>query len=420
MIKKFRFKGTARKKVFAYIDYLNKSDFSVSKPVLDIIEDVRKNGDNALRKYALKFDGADIQDIRVPREAFKKAAGAVEKSLWPAIKTAAKNITGFHRMQKNNISGYVFRNTGYKITQKYVPLDSAGIYVPGGQSPLFSTVLMAVIPAIVAGVKKIVIVSPPRSRGEINPYILATAEMLGITEAYRAGGAQAIAALAYGTQSVPAVNKAAGPGNIYSTMAKKHLFGIIGIDSINGPSEITVVADDTADPDFIACDLCAQAEHVNGHSLLVTPSQRLALAVEKAVKKQGKKIKINAAIIVTKNIEEAAEIVNYKAPEHLTAAVKNPGAFIKRITNAPAIFSGNMSPVAFGDYMAGANHILPTNGTARHFSGLSVLDFMKHTHVVEAGRAAMKKFGEQAAKMADAEGLYYHGESIRIRSRKKR
>ncbi|MGD0566260.1 MAG: histidinol dehydrogenase, partial [Candidatus Goldiibacteriota bacterium] len=282
---------------------------------------------------------------------------------------------------------------------------------PGGQAPLFSTVLMAGIPARVAGVKRIVVISPPRFNGDVNPYILVAADMLGITELYRIGGAQAVAALALGTKTIQKVDKIVGPGNIYSTSAKKQLFGRIGIESINGPSEVTIVADDTANPEFVKYDLLAQAEHVNGHALLITNSKKfLAIMGEKL-----KDIKYDITAVLTSNLDEAAKLVNYKAPEHLTVALKKSAEFISRVRNCPAIFEGNYTPVAFGDYMAGSNHILPTNGTARFFSGLSVLDFLKHTHIVKASREAMDKFGPDAETLAEIETLLNHKKSIMAR-----
>lgn len=418
MFRKFVYKKSSEEKIKKYIDWMNKTDLSVTPAIAAVIEDVRSHGDAAVMKYTKKFDNAAPDGLKVPHTAVKKAYTQVDAGLIPSLRSAIANITKFHALQRKNIRDFVFRNTGYKITQKYLPVESAGIYIPGGQSPLFSTVLMAGIPAVIAGVKRICIVSPPRSGGEVNPYVLVAADMIGISEIYRAGGAQAVAALAYGTKTIPKVDKITGPGNIYSTMAKKYVFGAAGIDALNGPSEITIIADSSANPDFIAHDLLAQAEHVNGHSLLITDSAALSAKTEKAIKAIGKNTKVNVAVIITGSMDEAVNLANYKAPEHLSVMAKNAAKIIKKIKNAPAIFSGNYAPVAFGDYIAGANHILPTNGTARFFSGLSVLDYLKHTHIVEGTPAGIKKFGPAAEKMALVEMLENHSGSIAARRKK--
>ncbi|PKL91004.1 MAG: histidinol dehydrogenase [Candidatus Goldiibacteriota bacterium HGW-Goldbacteria-1] len=417
MIKRFAYTKRNSNEIKEYLKKIDAFSAKVPDSVLEIIDDVRKNGDAALFDYAQKFDKAKIKSLKVKGSDIKKAYTLIDKSLIKAIRVAAKNISDFHRLQKENIKGYTYKNEGYTIEQKYLPLDSAGIYIPGGQAPLFSTVLMAGIPAITAGVKRICIVSPPRYNSEVNPYVLVAADIIGIKEIYRAGGAQAVAALAYGTKSITKVNKVVGPGNIYSTGAKKELFGTIGIDSINGPSEVTVIADETADPQFILFDLLAQAEHVNGHSVLITTSRKLADFIETGLKKESK-LNITAVIITVKSLAQAAGIANEKGPEHLTVITKKDNAVIDGITNAPAIFAGNYSPVAFGDYMAGANHILPTNGTSKFFSGLSVLDFMKHTHIVRCTKKAIEKFGPLAEQMAETETLLNHKRSIEIRRKK--
>ncbi len=419
MVKTLIMNNKNRDNILKYIDGINKTGFDVPPAIISVIEDVRAHGDKAVRKYTKKFDKASPKDLKVPATAIKKAYSLIDRSIIPPIRAAISNITKFHALQRKNIKDYVFRNRGYKITQKYMPVESAGIYIPGGQAPLFSTVLMAGIPAKIAGVKNISIVSPPRSKGEVNPYVLIAADLIGIKDIYRAGGAQAIAALAYGTKSIPKVDKVVGPGNIYSTLAKKHVFGTVGIDALNGPSEITIIADDSANADFIACDLLAQAEHVNGYSLLITDSLKLAGRAEKSLKNMGKKVKINVTMIVTGSIRDAAKLADYKAPEHLSVMTRNPANVIKMIKNAPAIFSGNYTPVAFGDYIAGASHILPTNGTARFFSALSVLDFLKHTHIVECTPAGIKKFGPAAEKLALTEMLDNHRTSIAARRSKK-
>jgi histidinol dehydrogenase len=411
MYRKVLFTPQNKKKVYSIIDRMNHIDAKVPESVVSIVDDVEKNGDRAVRKYTKMFDKVTVNKLRVSPEDIKKAYLSVDERLFRSLNTAAGNIGRFHIMQKNNLKGYTFRNTGYKITQKYLPLDSVGIYIPGGQAPLVSTVLMAGIPAIIAGVKRIVLISPPRCAGEINPYVLVAADLIGIKEIYRVGGAQGIAALAFGTKTMPKVDKIVGPGNIYSTMAKKYLFGKVGIDSINGPSEITVIADSSANVQYICYDLMAQAEHINGHAMLITNSAAVADKAGEILR--GVDYDITA--IVVKNMKEAVELTNYKAPEHLLVCVKDPEKIVNAVTNAPAIFVGNYSPVAFGDYMAGSNHILPTNGTAKFFSGLSVFDFLKHTHIVEGSRQAMEKFGPQAEMLAEIETLDAHKRSMSAR-----
>ncbi len=415
MIIKLNYNNRLRDYVIRQIDAINKVELKVSDDVIKIINDVRKNKDKALIKYEKKFDGVDIKVLKVNSDAIKKAYKIIDKNILPSMKIAIKNIEKYHKLQKLNLKNFVFRNTGYKISHKYIPLDSVGIYIPGGQAPLFSTVFMACLPARIAGVKNIVLVSPPKYNGEINPYILVAADMAGVTNIYRVGGAQAIAALSCGTETIPKVDKVIGPGNIYSTMAKKYLFGIIGIDAINGPSEITIIADESANADFIFYDLLAQAEHINGHSLLITTSKKLSVIIEKKLKENFKKSKLNIMIIDVKNIQDAIDITNYKAPEHLVIMTEKPEDVLSKIKNGPAIFIGNNTPVAFGDYIAGANHILPTNGTARFFSALSVLDFLKHTHSVQCTKKAIAKFGPYAEEMAKKEQLYNHAKSIEIR-----
>lgn len=413
MFLKLIYNAANEKKVLACIDKMNALDMEIAPSIVSIIKDVEKNGDSAVNKYTKLYDDTSISELRVPAKVIKAAYSKVDRRLFKSISKAIKNIEKFHVMQRKNIKDYVFKNIGYTIRQKYLPLDSAGIYIPGGQAPLFSTLLMAGIPAKIAGVKRTVVVSPPRYDGDVGPYILVAADMIGIDEIYRAGGAQGIAALGCGTESIKKVDKIVGPGNIYSTMAKKYLFGKTGIDSLNGPSEITIIADKTANYMFITYDLLAQAEHVNGHSLLITDSVLLAGKVEAELKKSA--MKYDITLIIVKNMNEAVKLANYKAPEHLTVAAKNSGEIIKNITNAPAIFEGNYTPVAFGDYMAGANHILPTNGTARFFSGLSVLDFLKHTHIVKCTKKGIEKFGREAETLAEIETLVQHQQSIKAR-----
>jgi len=415
MIKILNYDNKNKKYILNYINMINKTEISVPQNIIKIINDVKKNKDRAIKKYEKQFDNVELKELKVPVSKIREAYDLIDKNVLLSMRIAMKNIEKYHKLQKKNIRNFIFKNFGYTITQKYIPIESAGIYIPGGQAPLFSTVFMAAVPAKIAGVKNIVIVSPPRYNGEINPYILVAADILGIKDIYRAGGAQAIAALAFGTETIPKVDKIAGPGNIYSTLAKKYVFGISGIDCINGPSEITIIADDTANVDFIFYDLLAQAEHSNGHSLLITTSKQVAFSIEKKLKEKFEQREINIMIIYVKKIDEAIFLANYKAPEHLLVITKDNKKILNKIKNAPAIFIGNYTPVAFGDYIAGANHILPTNGTARFFSGLSVLDFLKHTHIIDCSKPAIDKFGPYAEMMAKTEKLYNHSKSMAIR-----
>ena len=411
MIKTYRLSGSNRKKILSHIDSINNVNIKVPESVIRIINDVRKNGDKAVKKYTQKFDRVAVRRIKVSPSDIRKAKSKTDKKVMIAVKRAAANIRRFHLLQRKSIKDYIFRGKGYSVSQQYMPVESAGLYIPGGQAPLFSTVLMAGIPAVTAGVKDIAVVSPPSFGGDINPYIIAAADMIGIKNIYRAGGAQAVAALAYGTKTIPAVDKIAGPGNIYSTMAKKYLYGRVGIDCINGPSEITIIADSSASPAFIACDLMAQAEHTRGHALLLTDSEKLAGKVKKILKN---KAKISVTVIIAP-LGECVELANYKAPEHLQVVSRKEKQILKKIKNAPAVFAGKYSAVAFGDYVAGSNHILPTNGTARYASALSVIDFLKHSHTVRCSKKGVKALGKTAELLSRTETLENHAASIKAR-----
>ncbi len=413
MLKKFFCTEKNLKKIYKEIDKMNDFNIKISESVIKIINDIKKDGDKAIKKYIKKFDKVNIENLKITDKDIKNAYTKIDKKILPAIKVAIRNVKRFHLMQLQNLKGYIFKNEGYKIVQKYIPLDSAGIYIPGGQAPLFSTVVMACVPAIIAKVKRIVITSPPTCNNNINPYILVTADMLGIKEIYKVGGPMAVAALTYGTETILKVEKIVGPGNIYSTMAKKYVFGTVGIDGLNGPSEITILTDESANPNFVLLDLLSQAEHINGHSLLITTSQSIADFITDYFK--NNKIEYDLTIIIVKDLKKGIELINYKAPEHLEIIVKKPGKIVNSIKNAPAIFVGNYSAVAFGDYIAGANHILPTNGTAKFSSALSVFDFIKHTHIVYCGKKALYKFGEKVEELAEKEGLLHHKLSIKCR-----
>jgi histidinol dehydrogenase len=298
---------------------------------------------------------------------------------------------------------------GVVLGEKYTPLEKVGVYIPAGTAPLVSTVYMTVLPAKLAGVKKIILISPPDKNGYINPHILVVADLLKVDEIYRIGGAQGIAALAYGTKTVPQVDKIVGPGNIYVSEAKRQVFGTVDIDMIAGPTELVVIANRFSDPKFIVADLLAQAEHVKGLAILITNSKGLAKEVKSQTDGQ------NGYIILTKNLKQAAEISNKIAPEHLEILVQNPQKLLKDIKNAGAIFLGHFSPVALGDYLAGPSHVLPTSGTARFFSGLSVTDFIKSSHVISYSKKALEKIREPLEKIAGIEGLQKHLDSVKSR-----
>ncbi len=413
MLKKFFYNKNNKGKIYAVIDKMNNFDVKVSDDIVKIVEDIKLNGDKAVKKYIKRIDKVNLKNLKVTKKEILNAYKKIDKKILPAIKTSIENVKKFHQMQIKNLKGYVYKNYEYKIIQKYIPLDSVGVYIPGGQAPLFSTVIMACVPAIIAKVGNIIITSPPTFNKGINPYILVTADILGINDIYKIGGAVAIAALTYGTKTVPKVEKIVGPGNIYTTMAKKYVFGEVGIDGLNGPSEITILADESANPNFILLDLLAQAEHINGHALFITTSLKTADFVADYFKMNN--IKYNISIIIIENLKQGIELINYKAPEHLEIIVKNPQKIIPLIKNAPAIFTGNYSAVAFGDYMAGANHILPTNGTAKFSSALSVFDFIKHTHIVSCNKKGIQRYGEKVEALAEKEGLLYHKLSIKCR-----
>ena len=401
----------------------------VEKAVAAIIRRVQLHGDGALRFYARKFDGAALTSLAVSEREIHKALSNADPEFVRLLLEAARNIKRFHSRQRR-ASWKIKEKFGFDLRQRYLPVERVGVYVPGGKAAYPSTVLMNVIPAQVAGVNNIVLVSPPDKNGNVHRDVLTAASILGIKRVFRVGGAQAIAALAYGTKTIPAVDVIVGPGNIFVATAKKMLFGKVGIDSIAGPSEIVILADDSARPDFIASDMAAQAEHdESASSILVTASPRLAEAVKKELKKLlltlprkaiiTSSLKNHGAIFLVKDLHQGVEIVNQLAPEHLEIITKNDNATLKNIKNAGSIFLGNFSPVAVGDYFAGPNHVLPTEGTARFFSPLSVDTFMKKSSIVNYSRRAMESVSEKVARFAEHEGLTAHALSARLRGRRK-
>jgi histidinol dehydrogenase len=402
----------------------------VANIVKDVVERVRKEGDPALLEYTEKFDRVSLtlKDIKVSPEEVAAAYTQVNQKKVDALKFAAQNIRAFHEKQK--ISSWVSQEAdGVILGQQVRPLRSAGVYVPGGKACYPSSVLMNVIPAKVAGVEQLIMCSPIPG-GALNPYILVAADIAGITEIYKVGGAQAVAAMAYGTATIPKVDKIVGPGNIYVATAKRYVFGQVDIDMIAGPSEILVIADDSADPEFVAADLLSQAEHDElASSILVTPSSALAVRVEAEVERQlanlirkdiaRKAVDRFGAIVVVKDLAAAAEVSNAIAPEHLELSVEQPFELLSQIRNAGAIFLGHYTPESVGDYIAGPNHVLPTGGTARFFSPLSTDDFMKKSSLIFYTKEGLDKVSEAVLQIADVEGLEAHGNTIRVRMARK-
>ena len=398
---------------------------SVEGIVSEIIDNVRKNGDKALFEYALKFDKADLKSLLVTEEEIDEAFSAVEDEFIEILKKASENIKAFHSRQVRN-SFVINEKDGVFIGQKILPIAKAGLYVPGGTASYPSSVLMNSIPAKIAGCREIVITTPPGPDGKINPVILAAAKIAGVDKIFKCGGAQAIAALAYGTETIPQVDKIVGPGNAFVAEAKKQVYGRVSIDMIAGPSEILVVADGTNDPKILAADLLSQAEHDKmAAAILITDSEELANAVSLELDSQLKalpreeiarpSIENNGKIIITKNIDEAIELSNSIAPEHLEICTDNPFDYLDKVTNAGSVFLGKNCPEALGDYFAGPNHTLPTSGTARFSNPLSVDDFIKKTQFTYYTKDALSKVKDDVAYFAEKEGLHAHARSALIR-----
>ncbi len=402
-----------------------RAEADVEAVVDGIIADVRTRGDEALRDYAKKFDGADLDSLLVTKEEIDEAFAAVGEDFLTTLRMAAANIRAFHEHQVHK--DFVINDTpGVVLGQKYTPIEKAGVYVPGGTAAYPSTVLMDVIPAKVAGVKEIVMTTPAGKDGKVNPNILAAAAVAGIDKIVKSGGAQAMAALAYGTETVPAVDKIVGPGNIYVATAKRKVFGKVGIDMIAGPSEILVLADGGCNPTWVAADLLSQAEHDKlATAVLVTDSMDLAKAVQAELEVQipqlpraaiaRESIDTNSKIIVTDDLTKAVEAANLIAPEHLELCVEDPFALLGQIRNAGSIFMGRNVPEALGDYFAGPNHTLPTSGTARFSSPLSVDDFVKKSSFLYYTRDALADVKDRIADFAEREGLHAHAKSVTIR-----
>jgi histidinol dehydrogenase len=422
-------------KIYKYAD-IEKSDIfarsegpaGVAETVAAIIADVRANGDAALFKYGKQFDKAELTALEVTKEELDAAFRLADPCFLEVLKKAAANIEAFHRCQLRN--GFtITREDGVMLGQRILPLDKVGVYIPGGTASYPSSVLMSFIPAKLAGVRELIMMTPPMPDGNINPNILASAQIGGADRIYKVGGAQAIAALAYGTQTIPRVDKIVGPGNAYVAEAKKQVFGLVAIDMIAGPSDILVIADETASAEFVAADLLSQAEHgEQSVAVLVTDSTLLANRVASEIERQlallprsaaaGASIELGGKIIITESIQQAVEVANKLAPEHLEICVDNPFDYLGSVRNAGSVFLGKYSPEALGDYYAGPNHTLPTLGTARFSSPLSVDDFIKKSSFTYYTKDALSKVSGDIACFANKEGLDAHARSVTVRFNK--
>ena len=403
----------------------NNASLDVSSIVKDIIDNVKTNGDKALKEYSLKFDKVDIDSFEVSDEEMDSSLESVEDEFLQIIVEAAENITAYHSKQLRK--GYeIQKENGAVLGQIVMPLEKVGIYVPGGTAAYPSTVLMNALPAKIAGVSEVVMVTPPGKDGKVNPYILAAAKVAGVDKVFKVGGAQAVAALAYGTESVPQVDKIVGPGNAFVAEAKKQVFGQVAIDMIAGPSEILVISDTKSNPKYLAADLLSQAEHdKNATAVLVTDSFELAEYVQNEIEEQlkdlprkeiaGASIDNNGKIIVCKDMTEAIEISNRIAPEHLEISTDNPFELLKSVKNAGSVFLGRYSSEPLGDYFAGPNHTLPTMGTSRFSSPLSVEDFVKTMQYSSYSEEALKEDYSKIAYFARKEGLEAHARAVESR-----
>ena len=424
MIKIMKYGEVSASDIFARTE----PTFDVADIVTDIIDNVRKNGDKALFEYCEKFDKASLTSLEVTEEEIEEAFTLVEPRFIEVLKKAAKNIEEFHKKQVRN--SFVLNETEGVVTgQKVTPIEKVGLYVPGGTAAYPSTVLMDSIPAKIAGCRYICITTPPSSDGKVNPVILAAAKIAGVDKIFKVGGAQAVAALSYGTETVKKVDKIVGPGNAFVAEAKRQVFGRVSIDMIAGPSEILVIADGKSDPAFVAADLLSQAEHdKNASAVLVTDSvelaEKVAIEIENQLKLLSREeiarasVDNNGKIIVADNLEDVFAVANEIAPEHLELCVDNPFDYLDKIKNAGSIFMGRYCPEALGDYFAGPNHTLPTSGTARFSSPLSVDDFVKKSQFVYYSKNALDKVASDVAFFAEKEGLTAHAKSASIRSEK--
>ena len=426
MIRIYRYGEVSNQEIFARTE----PTANVSDIVAEIIQNVRQRGDAALLEYTRKFDKAELSSLQVTEEEFQEALSSFDPNLKRVLQRAAANISKFHSRQKRN-SFILSEDDGIVMGQRVIPIDRAGLYVPGGTAAYPSTVLMDALPAKIAGVKEVVMVTPPNAQGKVNPAILAAARIAGVDKIYKVGGAQAIAALAYGTESIPKVDKIVGPGNAFVAEAKKQVYGQVAIDMIAGPSEILIVSDGKTDPRHAAADMLSQAEHDKlASAVLVTDSMELALAVQAELEVQipqlerseiaRASIDQNGKIIVADNLDKAIEIANEIAPEHLELCVEQPFDYLSKVRHAGSVFMGRNCPEALGDYLAGPNHTLPTSGTARFSSPLSVDDFVKKMQYTYFTRDALSAVAEDVAYFARAEGLTGHARSALIRTQEEK
>lgn len=398
----------------------------VTATVKAIVLDVRDRGDDAVLEYSRKFDNVnDIGDFRISKDILEAAAAKADDSFIKAISKSIANVKRYHKeMCDKDFS--IMTDNGSLLGSRVTPIDKVAIYVPGGKASYPSTVVMCAVPAIIAGVREIIIFTPPAENGGINPYIAATAKLLGIERVFRIGGAQAVAAAAFGTETIPKVDKIVGPGNAYVAAAKREVYGFVDIDMIAGPSEIAVIADKTANPAWVAADLLSQAEHDEmARCFMVTDSGEFAAGVNAEIERQlagmkrkgiiSKALENNSWIIVVDKIDKSADIINRIAPEHLEIMTENPFRVLKNIRNSGAIFMGDYSSEPIGDYIAGPNHVLPTYGTAAFFSPLSTRDFQKRSSMIYYSKADLEAYGPEAVKIADAEGLEAHANALKVR-----
>ncbi len=392
-----------------------------------IVNDVRREGDRKVLYYTNLIDKAGLtaESLMASPAELERAYRAVDPDVLAAMRKAIANVRRFHEEQLPK-TWLTYREDGAMLGQQVTPLDSVGLYVPGGTAAYPSSVIMNAVPAAVAGVKEIIMVAPPARDGSLNPYVLVAANETGVSRVYKVGGAQAVAALAFGTESIPKVDKIVGPGNLFVTLAKKAVYGHCDIDMLAGPSEILILADDSAEPRYLAADLLSQAEHDPlASAILVTTSQAIADAVEEEVARQlsllprkeiaSQAMENQGLIVVAKDLEAAIEMANYSAPEHLEVAVREPLSLLPKLRHAGAIFLGNYSPEPLGDYYAGPNHVLPTGGTARFYSVLNVETFMKKTSLISYTQAALDKVADDIIRLAEAEGLQAHAQAVRVR-----
>jgi histidinol dehydrogenase len=408
---------------------LGEGEGSPQEIVRQIVDDVRRRGDAAVIEQAKRLDGAELAPETLFVSQDEWAAARVDDELAAALAMAKENIEAFHREQLPR-SWFRTGSDGTILGQRYVPLQRVGLYVPGGTAPLFSSVLMGAVPAKVAGVGEIIMATPVGREGKVHPAVLVAARLAGVDRILKVGGAQAIAALAWGTETIPRVDKIVGPGNIYVTLAKRMVFGQVGIDMLAGPSEILVIAEENADPTLIAADLLSQAEHdPAAAAVLITPSQSLGEKVAEEVRTQlaalprreiaVKSLEKWGLVVICRDLEEAVELANQAAPEHLELAVSRPWELLGKIVHAGAVFLGQHSPEPLGDYVAGPNHVLPTNGAARYASPLGVEDFCRRSSVIACGKEGLIRLGPAAAAMARAEGLLAHARAVELRLEKK-